>query len=123
MVVLTLFTGGENIYPLEIEERLMAHPSISRAIVVGLKDQHYGEVVGAFVELAEGRRQPNDTQLQDWVKSVLGKHKSPRHIFWLGQGPVPTSVPLTGSGKVKKFEMAKLGDELLQKKQSVASKL
>lgn len=101
----------------------MAHPAITRAIVVGLKDKHYGEVVGAFVELAEGRRQPEDEKLREWVRSNLGKHKSPTHIFWLGQGPVPATVPLTGSGKVKKFEMAKLGDELLHKRLNAASKL
>lgn len=116
-----IIRGGENIYPLEIEERLVAHPAVGRAIVVGLKDAHYGEVVGAFVELADGRRQPDDESLRDWVKQHLGKHKSPTHIFWLGQGPVPSDVPLTGSGKVKKFEMAKLGDDLLRKR--AASKL
>ncbi|KAK7414734.1 hypothetical protein QQX98_006418 [Neonectria punicea] len=117
-----IIRGGENIYPLEIEERLMAHPSLSRAIVVGLKNKHYGEVVGAFVELAETQSQPTDQELRDWVRKKLGGHKSPTHIFWLGQNDVPTLVPLTGSGKVRKFEMAKLGDEIL-KKQANTSKL
>ena len=53
-------SGGENIYPLEIEERLMAHPSVSRAVVVGLKDKHYGEVVGAFVERTENSARPSE---------------------------------------------------------------
>ncbi|POR37790.1 Putative acyl-CoA synthetase YngI [Tolypocladium paradoxum] len=110
-----IIRGGENIYPLEIEERLMAHPSISRAIVVGLKDKHYGEVVAAFVERAETSAEPSDAELRDWVRTRLGKHKSPAHVFWLGEGGVPGGVPLTGSGKVRKFEMAKLGEELLQK--------
>ncbi|KPM45703.1 putative acyl-CoA synthetase YngI [Neonectria ditissima] len=117
-----IIRGGENIYPLEIEERLMAHPSLSRAIVVGLKNKHYGEVVGAFVELAETQSQPTDQELRDWVRKKLGGHKSPTHVFWLGQNDVPTLVPLTGSGKVRKFEMAKLGDEIL-KKQANTSKL
>ncbi|KAK7428807.1 hypothetical protein QQZ08_004732 [Neonectria magnoliae] len=117
-----IIRGGENIYPLEIEERLMAHPSLSRAIVVGLKNNHYGEVVGAFVELAETQSQPTDQELRDWVRKKLGGHKSPTHIFWLGQNDVPTLVPLTGSGKVRKFEMAKLGDEILRK-QTNTSKL
>lgn len=95
----------------------MAHPAISRAVVVGLKNKHYGEVVGAFLELAEGQeaRRPNDAELKDWVRKRLGGHKSPTHVFWLGEGGVPAAVPLTGSGKVKKFEMAKLGEEMLQK--------
>jgi acyl-CoA synthetase (AMP-forming)/AMP-acid ligase II len=115
-------TGGENIYPLEIEERLMDHPAITRAIVVGLKNKHYGEVVGAFVELAEGHQKPQFEEIKDWCRKRLGGHKSPAHVFWLGDGDVPATVPLTGSGKVRKFEMAKLGDELLRK-QEVTAKL
>lgn len=115
-----IIRGGENIYPLEIEERLMAHPSISRAIVVGLKNKHYGEVVGAFLELAATTARPTDQALRDWVRKRLGGHKSPTHLFWLGEGGVPADVPLTGSGKVKKFEMAKVGNELLSKEISAA---
>jgi acyl-CoA synthetase (AMP-forming)/AMP-acid ligase II len=105
--LLTKVAGGENIYPLEIEERLAAHPSISRAIVVGIKNQHYGEVVGAFVERLEGSPKPTTQDLRDWVRKRLGGHKSPAHVFWLGESGVPATVPLTGSGKVRKFEMAK----------------
>ncbi|GAO14910.1 hypothetical protein UVI_02007480 [Ustilaginoidea virens] len=110
-----IIRGGENIYPLEIEERLIAHPSISRAIVVGLKDEHYGEVVGSFVEKFNNQQQPEDQELREWVRRTLGKHKAPVHIFWLGQGGIPSTVPLTGSGKVRKFEMAKWGNEVLAK--------
>ncbi|KAK4061629.1 uncharacterized protein Triagg1_10258 [Trichoderma aggressivum f. europaeum] len=110
-----IIRGGENIYPLEIEERLVAHPSISRAIVVGLKNKHYGEVVGAFVELGDSGNRLTDQEVRDWVRKTLGNHKAPAHVFWLGQDGVPADVPLTGSGKIRKFEMAKLGDEILSK--------
>ncbi|KAJ4857438.1 AMP-binding enzyme domain-containing protein [Trichoderma breve] len=110
-----IIRGGENIYPLEIEERLVAHPSISRAIVVGLKNKHYGEVVGAFVELGDNGNKLTDQEVRDWVRKTLGNHKAPAHVFWLGQDGVPADVPLTGSGKIRKFEMAKLGDEILSK--------
>lgn len=109
-------TGGENIYPLEIEERLVAHPAISTAIVVGLKDAHYGEVVGAFLDLDPSHShqpRPGVDEIREWVRRKLGKHKAPTHVFWLGQDGVPAAPPLTGSGKVRKFEMAKLGNELL----------
>ncbi|XXH04543.1 hypothetical protein Hte_010960 [Hypoxylon texense] len=108
--------GGENVYPLEIEERLLAHPAVARAVVTGLKDAHYGEVVGAFLELAEGLSRPDDKQIRDWVQQTLGRHKAPAHVFWLGEDGVPADVPLTGSGKVKKFEMARLGEEILRKR-------
>jgi len=95
----------------------MAHPSISTAVVVGLKNSHYGEVVGAFLRSDAGRL-PSDAELRDWVKRRLGGHKAPAHIFWFGRGGVPADIPLTGSGKVRKFEMANLGNRLLDQQAS-----
>ena len=106
-------TGGENIYPLEIEERLAAHPAVATAAVVGLKNEHYGEVVGTFLALENGHQRPDTGEVVDWVRRKLGKHKAPAHVFWLGHEGVPATVPLTGSGKVRKFEMAQLGNKLL----------
>ncbi|KAI1490138.1 hypothetical protein F5X96DRAFT_669971 [Biscogniauxia mediterranea] len=119
-----IIRGGENIYPLEIEERLVAHPRIAQAIVTGLKDAHYGEVVGAFLLLAPHRggqeekkdAKPTDQQVRDWVQQELGRHKAPAHVFWLGEDGVPADVPLTGSGKVKKYEMARFGEEVLRRR-------
>ncbi|KAI1393323.1 4-coumarate-CoA ligase [Hypoxylon trugodes] len=116
-----IIRGGENIYPLEIEERLTAHPAVARAVVAGLKDAHYGEVVGAFLELAGearkgGEGRPSDEQIREWVQQKLGRHKAPTHVFWLGEGGVPAEVPLTGSGKVKKYEMTRFGEEILRKR-------
>lgn len=130
-LTLSCFAGGENIYPLEIEERLMAHPSITLAVVVGLKDEHYGEVVGAFLDgrhtTSEGSQAATahltKTEVRDWVTKRLGKHKAPAHVFWMGEGGVPAAVPLTGSGKVRKFELAKVGEELLKKQSGKAAKL
>ncbi|KAI1105625.1 4-coumarate-CoA ligase [Jackrogersella minutella] len=109
-----IIRGGENIYPLEIEERLLKNPKIARAIVTGLKDAHYGEVVSAFLESAGEGGRPSDAEVREWVQQKLGRHKAPTHVFWLGEGGVPADVPLTGSGKVKKFEMARFGEEILR---------
>lgn len=94
----------------------MAHPIITKAIVTGLKDAHYGEVVSAFVQGDGKSEHPSDQQMRDWVRQKLGKHKAPTHVFWLGEDGVPADVPLTGSGKVKKYEMAKFGEETLRKR-------
>ncbi|PKS12264.1 hypothetical protein jhhlp_001564 [Lomentospora prolificans] len=115
-----IIRGGENIYPLEIEERLISHPSISRAIVVALADKHYGEIVGAFLELREGCIIPENNEIKEWVRSRLGRHKVPSHLFWLGRDGVPAGVPLTGSGKVKKYEMAQLGNRILKERMALA---
>lgn len=119
------FTGGENIYPLEIEERLVAHPAISLAVVVGVKDEHYGEVVAAFLDgpARDPKTHLTRTEVRDWVTKRLGKHKAPAHVFWMGEGGVPAAVPLTGSGKVRKFELAKVGEELLKTQAEKPAKL
>ena len=116
--------GGENIYPLEIEERLVTHPAIGLAVVVGLQDARYGEVVGAFLAPEDDHHpRPSLDEVRDWVRRQLGKHKAPSHVFWLGAGGVPSAVPLTGSGKVRKFELAQLGNKLLQAHKAGATKL
>lgn len=107
----------------------MAHPAITLAVVVGLKDEHYGEVVGAFLDgphrtsSAGAANHLTKTEVREWVTKRLGKHKAPAHVFWMGEGGVPDAVPLTGSGKVRKFELAKLGEELLQKQAARPAKL
>ena len=132
--------GGENIYPLEIEERLAAHPSIERAIVVGVPHKRLGEVVGAFLQRSSKSETPlstgetlsnasgtssgntellSDDAVRAWVRTELGRHKAPAHIFWLGDDPeLPKDIPLTGSGKVKKYEMAAVAEGLVQKRKA-----
>ncbi|KFY77756.1 hypothetical protein V499_02926 [Pseudogymnoascus sp. VKM F-103] len=109
-----IIRGGENIYPLEVESRLVAHPSglITRAAVVGIPHPKYGEVVGAFLlpappsspsSSSQEEARPTDDDLRAWVREVLGRHKAPAHIFWFGDAETGMSeVPQTGSGKVKK---------------------
>ncbi|EDU41116.1 short-chain-fatty-acid-CoA ligase [Pyrenophora tritici-repentis Pt-1C-BFP] len=105
-------TGGENIYPLEIEERLVAHPSIARAIVVGVSHPRYVEVPVAFLAHESGTGKPDLAEVQKWVRMVLGRHKAPVHIFWLGED-CDAEVPLTGSGKIKKFVLRDVAEKLL----------
>jgi acyl-CoA synthetase (AMP-forming)/AMP-acid ligase II len=49
-----IIRGGENIYPREIEDALFAHPAVAEAVVVGVPDQTWGEVVAAFVRPVPG---------------------------------------------------------------------
>lgn len=107
-------SGGENIYPAEIEERLMQHPAIIEASVVGIRSDRYGEVVGAFLQSTtpNGTR-PSDGQLQSWVGESLGRHKIPARLFWLGDQSVCDEYPKTGSGKVKKYVLSELGTSLV----------
>ena len=88
--------------------------------MTGLKDRHYGEVVAAFLECASGFAKPEADEVRDWVRQKLSKLKAPACIFWLGEGGIPATIPLTGSGKVKKYEMARLGEEIIRQRASVS---
>ncbi|KAI9925758.1 hypothetical protein ASPWEDRAFT_158213 [Aspergillus wentii DTO 134E9] len=105
-----IIRGGENIWPTEIEERLISHPLISEASVVGLKDERYGEAVGCFLKAAS---KLSDKEVQDWVSQTLGRHKAPKHIFWIGDARVGDDFPKTGSGKHQKHVMRAMGDRLI----------
>ena len=111
-----ILRGGENVYPLEIEERLCSHPAITSAAVVGIKDSRYGEVVGAFLKpTMEGITRPSLIELQKWTRQKLSRYKAPAHIFWLGDTSVGIlEIPTTGSGKVQKFKLRALGDRLAE---------
>ncbi|KAL6248645.1 putative NRPS-like protein biosynthetic cluster [Rhinocladiella similis] len=115
-----IIRGGENIYPLEVEERLVQHASIDRAIVVGVKHHRLGEVVAAFLQSPPGKSEGTEPLLSDddvrgWVRVTLGRHKAPEHVFWLGRDGIPDALPLTGSGKVRKFELARVAEQILAK--------
>ncbi|KAL3475510.1 hypothetical protein BJX99DRAFT_229471 [Aspergillus californicus] len=111
-----IIRGGENIYPLEIEERLSAHPSISLASVIGISDPKYGEVVGAFIAIADGASKPSTEDLRAWTRETLGRHKAPQHVFVFGEEGVDSTVPVTGSGKVRKVDLRKIAAGVLERR-------
>lgn len=109
-----IIRGGENIAPLEIEERLNEMEALEAVSVVGVPDDKYGEVIGAFLELKEGQKQPKDDEIKDWVKEKLAYFKVPKYIWWLGDGQVPKEWPKTMSGKVSKPELRELVTKLIE---------
>jgi acyl-CoA synthetase (AMP-forming)/AMP-acid ligase II len=108
-----IIRGGENIFPREIEERLMQHPAVSEASAVAIKDERYGEVVGCFLKEAEGTQRPKNEELKEWVGQLLGRHKAPAYCFWLGDAGIGNDFPKTGSGKIKKHVLCDIGNSLV----------
>jgi acyl-CoA synthetase (AMP-forming)/AMP-acid ligase II len=89
-------------------------PAITQASVVGIKDERYGEVVGAFVDVRKG----NDITKADvraWVQETMAKFKTPKYIFWMGQDGVPQDFPCTASGKIRKIELRALANDLVER--------
>jgi fatty-acyl-CoA synthase len=93
-----IIRGGENIYPREIEEVLIAHPAVADASVLGVPDDYYGEVVGAAIRPADGSVAGDGLagELAEYCRARLAAEKVP--VRWLVTG----SFPLTASGKIRK---------------------
>jgi acyl-CoA synthetase (AMP-forming)/AMP-acid ligase II len=108
-----IIRGGENIFPREIEERLMQHPAVNEASAVAIKDKRYGEVVGCFLKEVEGTFRPKNEELAKWVGQLLGRHKAPSYCFWLGDAGIDTDFPKTGSGKIKKHVLCDIGNNVV----------
>jgi acyl-CoA synthetase (AMP-forming)/AMP-acid ligase II len=86
-------TGGEKVYPEEVEEVLKQHPEVRDAVCVGLPDDRFGEVVCAVVEPADGRA-PERDDLVAHVRAHLASYKAPRQVV------VVDSIGRSPSGKV-----------------------
>lgn len=88
-------SGGENVYPAEIEKVLASHPAVAECTVVGTADQEWGEVGKAFVIPAAGV-QVDERELREFLTARLAKYKVPKHIHFV------EALPRTASGKVQK---------------------
>lgn len=112
--LITARIGGENIAPAEIEERLLSHVSIDEAAVIGAKHTSMGEQVVAFVRQAERQPRPSHTDLVKWVRTTLARHKSPEHVFWIGDDGVGEDFPKTASGKHQKHVLRDIAMALIE---------
>ena len=88
-----IISGGENIYPVQIENFLRKHPSVKDVAVIGLPDQRLGEISAAIIELKPGENVTEDG-INDFCKD-LPKYKRPRKIIF-------AEVPRNPTGKIEK---------------------
>lgn len=88
-----IISGGFNVYPSEVESALLTHASVSRACVIGVPDEKWGEAVTAFVVLVEGAEGDADA-LKALVKASRGAVWSPKSVHFVD------AIPLTALGKV-----------------------
>ncbi|KAL7970001.1 hypothetical protein HDV63DRAFT_50413 [Trichoderma sp. SZMC 28014] len=109
-----IIRGGENISPLEIEERLVAHPAIAQASVIGVPDAKYGEQICAFVEPTAGTERPSNDELRAWVAETLAHFKRPRYVIWLGSHAAFQTWPKTASGKLRKPDLRLIAAEIMK---------
>ena len=89
-----IISGGENVYPTEVENALREHPAIAEVVVLGLADSTWGQAVAAVVELRAGQSASSD-EIIAFARQHLAGYKIPRRIAFL------PALPRTASGKVQ----------------------
>lgn len=98
-----IITGGFNVYPREIEDALLSHPSIAEAAVIGVPHPVWGETPRAYVVLKPGAHRPEEKEVLEFLRNRLASFKLPR-----GGVRFLSSLPRNASGKVLKEELRNL---------------
>jgi fatty-acyl-CoA synthase len=102
-----IVSGGENLFPSEVEELLVTHPAIEEAAVIGVDDAEFGQRLAAFIVLRDDH-QIGPEQVQKFVKANLARFKVPRDVLFL------VELPRNPTGKVLKRTLRELHEEILQ---------
>jgi O-succinylbenzoic acid--CoA ligase len=90
-----IISGGENVYPAEVEAALMAHPAVAEAGVIGLADAKWGQIVAAAIVLRPGQS-VESAELMTFCSSRLAAYKSPKDLRFTDE------LPRTAAGKLQR---------------------
>jgi fatty-acyl-CoA synthase len=93
-----IISGGENVFPREIEELLAAHPGVLEVAAVGVSDEKFGQRLRAFV-VCRPEVELSEDELKDYVRENLARHKVPREVTFMRE------LPRNPTGKVLKREL------------------
>lgn len=104
-----IIRGGENISPKEIEDLLRRHEAVSDVYVYGISSEFFGEEVAAAVKLRPGRS-VTDKELRDFCRGEIARFKIPKHIRFV------SDFPMTASGKIQKFKLREIHEEVESRK-------
>jgi acyl-CoA synthetase (AMP-forming)/AMP-acid ligase II len=96
-----IVSGGENVYPIEVERALAEHPDVAEAAVIGVDDEEYGQRLAAFVVLEKGTHCTAEA-LKAHVRQNLANYKVPRDVS------VVPELPRGSTGKIVRAELQKL---------------
>jgi acyl-CoA synthetase (AMP-forming)/AMP-acid ligase II/uncharacterized protein YndB with AHSA1/START domain len=96
-----IVSGGENVFPQEVEDLLARHEAVSEVAAIGVEDKDFGQRLRAFVVLEKGKEASED-ELKDHVKANLARYKVPREIVFLDE------LPRNATGKVLKRDLEHL---------------
>lgn len=108
-----IIRGGENLFPVQIENALTNHPSIREAAAVSVPDAQYGEVVGAWIVLEPGTTMTRE-DVRKVVSDTINPQNAPAWVWFIGEPGVAVELPKTASGKVMKHVLREWSRELAQ---------
>lgn len=91
-----IISGGENIYPSEVEAVLAAHPGVQDVAVIGIPEPKWGELVQAVVVPRAGW-QPDERELLEWCRERIAGYKRPRSVLFIRED----EMPRTATGKIQ----------------------
>ena len=100
-----IVSGGENVFPREVEDLLADHEAVDEVAVIGVDDEEFGQRLKAFVVLERGRRASTRTSSRPTSRRNLARYKAPREIEFLDE------LPRNATGKVLKRELAEAEQE------------
>jgi acyl-coenzyme A synthetase/AMP-(fatty) acid ligase len=104
---------GSNIFPQEVEDALVEHPSVASAGVIGIHDLVHGENVRAYIALVDGAECPTSQELIRFARARIG-YKAPEEIVVLEQ------MPITATGKLDRMSLKRMAQESLDRRQAAA---
>jgi fatty-acyl-CoA synthase len=96
-----IVSGGENLFPGEVEELLMTHDAVEEASVIGVDDEEFGKRLAAYIVLQPGSSL-NEDDIREFVKRNLARYKVPRDVIFIDE------LPRTPTGKVLKRTLREL---------------
>jgi fatty-acyl-CoA synthase len=91
-----IISGGENVYPSEVEGVLAAHPAVQDVAVIGVPDEKWGEAVHAVIVLQAGHT-ATETEIVDWCRDRIAGYKRPRSVCFIAEA----EMPRTATGKIQ----------------------
>jgi len=94
----TISTGGEKVYPHEVEEILESHPKVAHVCIIGVPDETWGHTVRAVIELRDGEKATQE-EIIDWCRDKMTGFKRPKSVVFID------SLPLNPVGKVLRSQI------------------
>ncbi len=107
-------SGGENVYPAEIEKVFFTHPKVFDVGIVGVPDEKWGEVGKAFIVLKAGERMERE-EVFKFLQGKVANYKKPKYIEFINE------LPKTPSGKIQKYQLKQRHFQLPRPSQEATS--